>query len=254
MILFSYFLIALIGLLVLLVLTILCFLIFIRFKHPDLRNIKVMTIQLTAPRTLYRNDPNKKLAQQLLVKEQKNRCLAFSYVSFDFPETFFDDLDMEEPYSIVVVYNKKTNEVLLSSRCIYDQQWIIKTINGNDQNFENQVRNFGSNPFFLSDRLSGNQLHPLYKKYRKYIFAQFYSELVKNNPNKNLILMARSEENERLLTKYLRLGFYIIGKTIHNESDNWVVISDLTSSRRYALHSILPFLLFYCKTAKKSIE
>lgn len=251
MILLYWLLITLVGIFCITSLIVLLFWIYIRLKHSELSSIGVMTIHLTTPRMLHHDTKNKKLTQKLLSKEQKNRCLAYSYVSFDFPESFFDDSDMEEPYSIVVVYNKKTNEVLLSSRCIYDQQWIVKTINGKEQNFENQVRDFGSNPFFLSDRLSGNQSHPLYQKYRKYIFSQFYSELVKNNPNKNLILMAKSEENERLLTKYLRLGFYIIGKTIHNESDYWVVISDLTSSRRYALHSILPFLLFYCKTAIK---
>jgi len=44
--------------------------------------------------------------------------------------------------------------------------------------------------------------------------------------------MARKEKKDKLLKKYLRLGFNVVGSTMHNDKEHWVIITNLKDAEQ----------------------
>lgn len=167
-----------------------------------------------------------KITENSVSHEAFLRRLAYKNTPIKTEESFFDDSDMISTYYLIVVYDKIQNIPLLSARYFYDQTLISKTVN--NETVENLNTNqYKEGELFLADRLSGNTEHPVYIRNRNYIFSLFYTEILTKNRNSSLVLMARKEPEDKLLKKYLRLGFQTIGSIMHNEKDHWIVLMDL---------------------------
>ncbi len=192
---------------------------------------------------------NTKEENEFLKKEKINRRIAFTNTEMFLTEDFFQNTDMNNSYFITLVYTKKKKEVVLSSRYYYNFNKIQSIITGEDftknEWFENDSFDQWKNKkVFLSDRLAANKKHILFEKYRNRIFEIFYSEIIKNNSDGILLLMAR---NNHLLTKYLRIGFTICGSTIHNQKKHWIVQSELRTSKLFIKKNFLRFTYLFLK-------
>jgi hypothetical protein len=212
-------------------------------------SIKVHTIKgtpggkftLLKSRSVNQRDQDE--ATALLAYERQLRRLAYESVDIVKKEVFYNDADMSADYFIVVVYNRRLKLPLLSARYYFDKNDIQSTLTGDtrstggfDSWVDIEVKDGGK--MFLADRLSGNTEHMFYKSYRNFIFYRFYTEIVTKNPGAKMIVMARSEKHEKLLTKYLRLGLNIRGFTIHYGKGHWILLGDWVSmykSKRTAM-------------------
>lgn len=218
--------------------------VFIRIKFNYIFRIKGETIKLQAS-VFSENENVKRVAflqnkknEELISHEAFLRKLAYKNTTIKTDETFFNDSDMESDYYIVVVYDKKYNIPLLSARYYFDRSAINKCLKGDcNSDIDNSYlkKNFSIDKFnegsvFLADRLSGNTHSRIYRKHRNYIFLILYSEIFTHNKICNLILMARKDKYEKLLTKYLRLGLHIIGSTTHKGKEHWILLGDLKKS------------------------
>jgi hypothetical protein len=183
------------------------------------------------------------IAENLILAESILRRAAYKNSSIKTGESFFDDSDMGSEYYLIIVYHKKLNTPLLTARYYFDKSAIAKCLNG-DSSSENEKSAFHINKFkegevFLIDRMSGNSNSSTYRQYRNYIHFLFYSEILTHNKDCKLIAMARREKHEKLLTKYIRLGFNIVGTTIHKEKEHWILVADLKRSWFQLKFSIL---------------
>lgn len=187
----------------------------------------------------------------LINYERELRRLAYDSVDMPKDDSFYDDSDMRSNYFLVVVYNRLMRIPLLSARYYMEKSAIQLSLNG-DSSGESKALTwldldvFSAEKYFLADRLSGNLNHWYFKKYRNYIFYKFYVEIVTKNPGYKMILMARSERHERLMTKYVRLGLNIKGYTMHHGRGHWVLLGDWTSMyqrKRKAMFSDMLLLL-----------
>lgn len=177
---------------------------------------------------------------------------AFQSVKMIKSEQFYSDEDMSEPYQITVVYHRKTKTPLLSSRGIFDRKKIIRTIEG-ERKFEPEDElEIYNQEICLFDRLAGNSENPLYRKHRDLVFAKFYAEIVRLHGKKNIFLMARSEPQEKLLTKYIRIGFNPVRQTEHNGKTHWVVKSTYSDFQKLAKRNLwLRIFVDFTKTFSK---
>jgi hypothetical protein len=142
---------------------------------------------------------------------------------------------MKLEYYLVVVYDKKSMTPLLSARHYFDKTVISKYIKGNsDQKNELSfldkkftLENYPDGSVFLADRLSGNINSIIYRNYRNIIFLKYYSEILNNNRNCTILLMVRKEKGDKQLSKYLHLGFVILGSALHNGKEHHVILRNL---------------------------
>ncbi len=179
-----------------------------------------------------------KINQNLVLQETFLRKLAYKTTSIKTGASFFDDSDMISEYYLVVVYDESSNTPLLSARYYFDKSVISNYLNGyvniESKKINNECKlnlnDFKKAKIFLADRLSGNLSSFIYRHCRNYIFSLFYKEIVSHNKDCKLILMARKEKHEKLLKKYLFLGFDVIGSKVHNEKEHWILLTDLKKS------------------------
>lgn len=238
-----------------LLLLIICFLGFLIIYKEFIFGIKATTIKMFKPTNEKRRLENQKKENAKEIDESETflRRNAYSEAKINIDESFFNDSDLDnKEYFLVLVYHLKTKKPLLSCRYYFDKNAILKAVSGDDKkNGINIEIKDNNNIVFLADRLSGNTTNNIYKKRREIIFAFFYNEILKLNKNKTLLLMARSEEQEKLLTKYLRLGFNVIGNTKHKGINHWIVSSQLNKSYSYLFRQVKLFLFLNISTIKK---
>ncbi len=210
----------------------------------DIFDITVRTIRMQPP--ILRADTTTKRQSQ--IKEEKIESLishetflrraAYKNTTIKTDESFFNDSDMKSEYYLVIVYDKTSNTPLLSARHYFDKSIIAKFLKGdNDLEIElsylGEKFNLDSNPdskVFLADRLSGNISSSIYRKYRSYIFSLYYSEIVNNNKNCTLLLMVRKEKRNKQLSKYLSIGFTLLGSTLHKGKEHSIILRDLKNA------------------------
>jgi hypothetical protein len=84
---------------------------------------------------------------------------------------------------------------------------------------------------FLIDRLAGNKLNPIYKKFRKEIFRSYYHKIVSENKDCHLLLMVKKTNDNQQLLKYFHLGFKEIACVFHNAKPHHIIIRDLSTVR-----------------------
>jgi hypothetical protein len=191
--------------------------------------IKVCTIPMCVPRVAISNSS---LHQRLVTQEMLLRQLAYKNTSITTNETFFNDADMIDNYYLIVVYDKTQHVALLTARYYYNKTLITKYITGENPSNSNtfSLNKYDHNDVLLIDRLSGNGANRLYRKHRSYVLLLLYIDLLRNNKHRKCIAMARKEHNEKLLTKYIRLGLNIVGSATHNGKEHWVLMGDLQKS------------------------
>jgi hypothetical protein len=207
------------------------------------RHIKCRTITMHQP--VLRDDKfirqpaiKNELNELLVFAESHLRKMAYRNVPMQTGKHFFDDSDMQSAYRLVIIYNPKTKTPLLSARYYSDAGTIAHCLK---ENMAMPV----SKQTFLLDRLSGNISSKLYRRHRNYIFALFYAEVLRENQDSNLIIMARSGRNEKLLASYRRLGFKVAGATQHQEKKHWILSANLEECyRQVKKYSALRVFLF----------
>jgi hypothetical protein len=179
--------------------------------------------------------------ETLISHEAYLRKEAYKNTTIKTDNSFYDDSDMLSEYFLVILYDKNSNVPLLSSRYYFDKAAIAKFLkgenkNGIDLNYLGQkfnLDNFKTGEIFLADRLSGNIKSTIYRQYRNRIFSLYYSEIVTHNPNCSLLLMVRKENKDKQLLKYLKLGFVLIGSTMHKSKEHSIIIGDLKKAHSY---------------------
>lgn len=197
----------------------------------------VKTIQMKPPIFLKNGNVNRQLLEiddegKILIDyESYLRRKAYQNTTINIDESFFNDIDMTANYFLVVVYDSISNTPLLSSRHYFDKQIILQYLKG-DNNKEMDTSIFSIEEYdfgkiFLADRLSGNIGNLIYLQHHTEIFSLYHSEIVSKNQNCTLLLMVKKEKEERQLSKYLGLGFDIIGSTIHKGREHSIIIRDL---------------------------
>ena len=207
----------------------------------DIFEITVCTIKMQSPilrtdNTIKRQSQNKEEQVESLISfEAFLRRTAYKNTTIKTGESFFDDSDMKSEYYLVVVYDKISNTPLLSARHYFDKSVVAKYLKG-DNDIEVELSYLGAKfnldsytngKVFLADRLSGNINSSIYRKYRHNIFSLYYSEIANNNKNCTLLLMVRKEKHDKQLSKYLNLGFNIIGSTLHKGREHSIILRDL---------------------------
>ena len=166
-----------------------------------------------------------------LVKAERSlRKSAFAEVNMQRTPTFYTDEDLDEAFSFIVMLNRKTKTPLLSSRSYTHQALIRQQLAPHESSDYLTLHLLPNENYVFLDRLSGNSNDPIYTKRRQRIFMNYYIQILNQYPDHHIILMARSSPDERLLTKYLRLGFHVVGKQKHNQVDHWVLL--LTKQNR----------------------
>ncbi len=204
-------------------------------------NLRVESIKMKAPTTADDGSiirvsyiTNQK-QEWLLGHENYLRRWAYKNTTIHTDDSYFDDSDMTSDYYLVVVYDQSSNTPLLSSRHYFNKSIIQKYLNGDQGNdFERtplgesfQLDKYNKGEIFLADRLSGNLENAIYMGLRKQIFSAYYEEIVSKNKNATLLLMVRKENDDQQLSKYLFLGFDIIGNVIHKGKIHTIIIRDL---------------------------
>ena len=174
----------------------------------------------------------------LISQESFLRRSAYKNTSIITDESFFNDSDMKSEYYLIIVYDKISAIPLLSARYYSNRLVIAKCLEGDPLMESRQIalretldlNAFKEEGLFLADRLSGNVHSSIYRQYRTQIFSLFYSEILTHNNGRKLVLMARKEKQEKLLNKYLHLGFSIVGITIHRGKEHWIISADLKNA------------------------
>lgn len=175
-----------------------------------------------------------------VAQEQFLRKTAYKDSEMKIDDSFFTDIDMELEYYLIIIYCGKSKTPLLSARYFYNRDVIFnylqpsigrlseykRSFSASKKDLSNELKN---NNIFLIDRLSGNTSSKIYEKYRNYIFLELYLQIIKYNKGKLFLVMARSQEYEKLLTKYLRAGLNVVGETMHNEVRHWVLLGDVNA-------------------------
>ena len=210
----------------------------------DVFEITVRTIQMQPPLLL----PDNTIKRQSQIKEESVGSLisfeaflrraAYKNTTIKTDESFFDDSDMKSEYNLVVVYDKPSNTPLLSARHYFDKSVIAKYLKG-DNGLEIEHSRLGTEfnldgyptgKVFLADRLSGHINSSIYRQYRNNIFKLYYSEIVNNNKNCTLLLMVRKENHDKQFSKYLNMGFTLIGSTLHKGKVHSIILRDLQNA------------------------
>lgn len=210
-------------------------------NKKDILEITVCKIHMHPPilsidNVVKRQSQNKEEQIESLISfEAYLRRTAYKNTTIKTDETFFDDSDMKSEYYLIIVYDKITNTPLLSARHYFDKSVIAKYLKG-DNGKENEhsyldakfnLDSYSDGKVFLADRLSGNISNSIYRKYRNNIFSYYYSEILNNNKNCTLLLMVRKERHDKQLSKYLNLGFNIIGSSLHKGREHNIILHDL---------------------------
>lgn len=209
--------------------------------NPTLQ-LTVTTIHMPAPSATIKSAGERKSLSgdetnsHLILKEAFLRRTAYKNTPINISETFFDDSDLSSDYYLVVVYDSASGTPLLSARYCFDKPFITKCLRGErtDQplrELEINTEAYPAGELFLADRLSGNIASSIYRGHRDVIFNLFYREVLEHNKQASLILMARKEKKDKLLNKYLRLGFNIVGTTFHKGREHWIVLCDLKNAK-----------------------
>jgi hypothetical protein len=203
------------------------------------RNISVHRIHFESTGVLQTksNDP-------LVLAERRLRKTAFAEVQLFRTEAFYTDEDMEAAFDFIVVRDRKTKTPLLSSRSYTDQKLINKQLQAHETTDYLTLSLVPNEQYVLLDRLAGNSAHPLFTNMRQRIFMNYYLHVLNSYPKHHIILMARSSPDERLLTKYLRLGFHVIGKQKHLQVDHWIVILPTKNRTRVLAQGAKQYVLF----------
>ena len=181
-------------------------------------------------------------SETLISREAYLRKEAYKNTTIKTDDSFYDDSDMQSEYFLVILYDKNSNVSLLSSRYYFDKNVIAAFLKGENSNEAElnylgqkfNLDNFKNGEIFLADRLSGNIKSAIYRQYRNRIFSLYYSEIVTHNPNCTLLLMVRKENKDKQLLKYLKLGFVLIGSTMHKGKEHSIIIGDLKKALSYA--------------------
>ncbi|WP_294678161.1 hypothetical protein [uncultured Fluviicola sp.] len=189
-------------------------------------------------------DLQNRSSDPLISDERLLRKTAFENVSMHRSQAFYTDEDMEAPFDFIVVTDRKSKTPLLSSRSYTNQSVIRKQLHAHDPEDYLTLVLDPDEDYVLLDRLSGNLAHPLFLKMRERIFMNYYIRVLKAYPKHHIILMARSSPDERLLTKYLRLGFHIVGKQKHNGVTHWIVLLPGKKSTKALSQSAKQYFLF----------
>ncbi|MBL4735619.1 MAG: hypothetical protein JKY18_09845 [Flavobacteriales bacterium] len=216
---------------------------FIRVLFSFLFRIQLKTIHMQRPTAGAERESKQpsKLKTELLEAEAQLRKLAYLNTTIQTDHQFYTDQDMISDYYLVVVYDKKNKTPLLSSRHYFNHQVIGKMLRGDETAIGSTSINlseFEPDEIFFCDRLSANVNHAYYQRYRRYIFLQYYAEIHNQNRSRMYILMARSEQPEKLLTKYLRLGLVITGSVLHNGIKHWVLLGNVEKNYQYITSSV----------------
>jgi hypothetical protein len=229
-----------------------------RVKYDYIFSIRVKTVKIQHPALAIKESYSqryKESTDKIAVSERLLRRQAYKNTLIKTDESFFDDSDMKSEYYLVVVYNKKTETLLLSTRYYFDKIIIEKYLEGDSADKSNQTNStslristhFEEGKVFLADRFSGNVSSAIYRKYRNYIHLLLYSEIIQRNKNCQLILMARRDKQEKLMTKYVRLGFNIVGCVAHKGKLHWILLCDLKRNYTYLKLSMFSNLLLMTK-------
>lgn len=203
------------------------------------RNISTRRISFSSFQDLQGrlNDP-------LVHAERALRKTAFETVPMMKSEFFYSDADLDGSFDLIVVREKTTKTPLLSSRSYTDQSLILKQLQAHEPSDYLNLSLLPNEQYVFLDRLSSNSNHSFFIKMRQRVFMNYYIYVLKSYPNHNIILMARSSPDERLLTKYLRLGFHVVGKQKHNQTDHWILLLSGKNSTKGLSQSTVQFILF----------
>lgn len=185
-----------------------------------------------------------KLNDPLVLAERYLRKTAFAEVQMIRAEDFYTDQDMRASFDFIVVRDRKTKIPLLSSRSYTDQGLISKQLQSHETTDYLTLSLVPNEQYVFLDRLSGHSVHPLFINMRQRIFMNYYQCVLNSYPKHHIILMARSSPDERLLTKYLRLGFHVVGKQKHLQVDHWIVILPEKNRTRGLAQSAKQYVLF----------
>ncbi|MGV3609479.1 MAG: hypothetical protein ACO1N0_00925 [Fluviicola sp.] len=189
-------------------------------------------------------DLQNRSSDPLISDERFLRKTAFENVRMNHSKAFYTDEDMDVPFDFIVVKDRKSKIPLLSSRSYTDPSFIRKQLHAHDPEDYLTLLLDPNENYVLLDRLSGNLAHPLFMKMRERIFMNYYIGVLKAYPKHHIILMARSSPDERLLTKYLRLGFHIVGKQKHNGVPHWIVLISGKKPTKGLSQSAKQYVLF----------
>lgn len=183
-------------------------------------------------------------SQEIINAEGWLRKKAYSKTQLSLGESFFTDEDMSKEYYLIVVFEKSSNTPLLSMRYFYNKSVIKQLLMGDSNGIieENQIGKclnlLKQNDVFLIDRMSANTESKTYRKHRNYINLAILRELMYRTPGQKFFAMARSIPSEKLLIKYIRMGFSIGGSITHNKVKHWVLFTDWNSARSNVKGSI----------------
>ena len=183
-------------------------------------------------------------SSRILKAEEWLRKTAYSRTNLQLGKSFFSDEDMTSEYFLIVVYEKSNNTPLLSLRYFFNKTVIEKLLKGESNAVieENEVERclnlLDHKDVFLIDRMSANTQSKTYRKYRNYINLVILRELMHRTPGRKFFAMARSIPSEKLLIKYIRMGFSVGGSIIHNKVKHWVLVTDWDEARTNVKGSI----------------
>lgn len=203
------------------------------------RRISINSISFESVQDLQNNKDN-----PLIRAERFLRKIAFEEVNMARPEIFYTDEDLNSAFDFIVVRDRTSKTPLLSSRSYTDHSVIRKQLNGHDPGDYLTLSLLPDEHYVLLDRLSGNLKHSAFVKNRKRIFMSYYIHVLKSYPKNHIILMARSSPDERLLTKYIRLGFHVIGKQKHNQIAHWILLLPAKGRTRGLAQCAKQYVLF----------
>jgi hypothetical protein len=164
----------------------------------------------------------------LLQQEFHLRRMAYRNTSIHTGEDFFDDSDMQQPYSLIVVHEEQTGTALLTARYYERTQPIVGVLD------TEQLK-----AYFLVDRMSANIWSPHYRRFRNRAHVLFYMELLRHNRGRKILSMARKEPGDKLLHKYLGIGLEVIGTTVHQGKEHWVLTGEVEEYFRRSKHKDL---------------
>ena len=163
---------------------------------------------------------------------------------------------MHHNYKLIIVYDNFTKDLLLSSRCYSDVNTIKHHILDSQYTeiYHINFESFKNDDILLIDRLCGNVKHHLYRSYPNYINAMLYKSIfLANQRTKAFFAMAREGRGEKLLKKYIILGFDIIGKCTYQNLNHWVLSTNLEKSYQLMLQQFFINIVFVIKNKFKRI-
>lgn len=155
-------------------------------------------------------------------REKELRRRAFETVKMATTERFFTDDDLDCSFSFLQVWHSDT--LLLSSRAYTDQKTISAVISPDSESDYLLEELDSTRSYVFLDRLVIDAENTSFQFNRPLVFRRFYDQVISKFKQHDIILMARSEPNERLLTKYIRLGFHVIGKKTHHNIPHYIII------------------------------